>query len=214
MSKSLGNVIDPNEYIHQFGSDALRYYLMKEMPIERDGIFGHELFIECYNADLANTYGNLVSRFLGIASKHNNGVIKKGNVPMDNLSIELENAGRELITSVEDCVQSYKINELIHNVLEFAKLANKYVEETKPWVLTKENKLEHLNNFLFCLGNAIRIITSLLQPILTRGAKTMTEQMKLTKQMLDFHSLTTYELMDNHKIGNSTPIYNRIEAKK
>jgi methionyl-tRNA synthetase len=98
--------------------------------------------------------------------------------------------------------------------LDFAKLANKYVEETKPWVLTKENKLEHLNNFLFCLCNAIRIIASLLQPILTRGTKTMVEQMNLTKQMLDFHSLTNYELMDNHKIGNSTPIYNRIETKK
>jgi methionyl-tRNA synthetase len=132
MSKSLGNVIDPIQYIKDFGSDALRYFLMKEMSVERDGVFSHEMFVECFNADLANTYGNLVSRFIGMATKYNNGVIVKSESPMDNLSINLLNAARELITATNDCIHAYKIDELIHNVLDFAKLANKYVEDTKP----------------------------------------------------------------------------------
>jgi methionyl-tRNA synthetase len=132
MSKSIGNVINPREYIENFGSDALRYFLMKEMSIERDGIFGHESFIECFNADLANTYGNLVSRFIGMTSKYNHNVIVKGNVPLDDLSTNLLNAARELITATNDCIHAFKIDELIKNVLNFAKLTNKYIEDSKP----------------------------------------------------------------------------------
>jgi methionyl-tRNA synthetase len=132
MSKSLGNVVDPVAYINEFGSDALRYFLMKEMNVERDGIFNHEIFLECYNADLANTYGNLVSRLIGMVSKYNNSLIKKSNMPLDDLSIQLLNGARELITATNDCIYSYKIDELIHNILDFAKHANKYVEDTKP----------------------------------------------------------------------------------
>jgi methionyl-tRNA synthetase len=132
MSKSLGNIVDPKFYLEKFGSDALRYFLMKEMDINRDGVFNHDIFVECYNADLANIYGNLVSRFIGMASKYSDRVIKKSESPFDNLSINLLNEARELLTATKDCIASYKINELIHNILDFAKHANKYVEETKP----------------------------------------------------------------------------------
>jgi methionyl-tRNA synthetase len=132
MSKSLGNIIDPKFYIEKFGSDALRYFLMKEMDVNRDGIFNHDIFVECYNADLANIYGNLVSRFIGMVSKYNKSIIQKSKIPFDDLSINLLNNARELITAVKDCISSYKINELIHNILDFARHTNKYVEETKP----------------------------------------------------------------------------------
>jgi methionyl-tRNA synthetase len=132
MSKSIGNVIDPVKYIQEFGSDALRYFLMKEMSVERDGVFNHELFLECFNADLANTYGNLVSRFIGMAFKYSYNKIQKSETHFDDLSTNLLNNIRELITAASDCINSFKINELILNVLAFAKHANKYVEETKP----------------------------------------------------------------------------------
>ncbi|MDR0739992.1 MAG: methionine--tRNA ligase [Mycoplasmataceae bacterium] len=213
MSKSLGNIIDPKFYIEKFGSDALRYFLMKEMDVNRDGIFNHDIFVECYNADLANIYGNLVSRFIGMVSKYNKSIIQKSKIPFDDLSINLLNNARELITAVKDCISSYKINELIHNILDFARHTNKYVEETKPWVLLKENKLDHVNNFLYCLGNSIRVITSLLQPILTKGTKLMVQQLGLTESQLSFDNLINFDLLNDHKVNVSTPIYTRIETK-
>jgi methionyl-tRNA synthetase len=132
MSKSLGNVIDPVLYVEKYGADPLRYFLMKEMSLDRDGIFSHDLFIECFNADLANIYGNLVSRLLGMAHKYNNGIIVKGKTPINNITKELIEHGEQLVQDVTNDINNYRINDLIGHVLNFAKRANRYVEETKP----------------------------------------------------------------------------------
>jgi methionyl-tRNA synthetase len=105
------------------------------------------------------------------------------------------------------------MDELIHNVLDFAKHANKYVEDTKPWILAKDNKKDHINNFLYCLANAVRVIISLLQPVLTKGTQTMINQLKLNKEQLLFDNLINFDLLDNHEVGISIPIYNRIDKK-
>lgn len=214
MSKSIGNVVDPFEYIKEFGSDALRYYLMKEISVDQDSVFARDLFIECYNADLANTYGNLVSRYIGMVQKYTNGTIQKNKTPLNKISEKLLNKTIETIKSVADCVNNLRIANLISNILELAKLANKYVEDSKPWVLTKDNKKDEVNNFLYCLGNAVRAISVLLQPILTKGTQEMITQLKLNKSQTDYDHLTDFELLNNHVVGASTPIYARIVEKK
>ncbi|MDR2823474.1 MAG: methionine--tRNA ligase, partial [Mycoplasmataceae bacterium] len=137
MSKSLGNVIDPIVYVKQYGADALRYFLMKEMSLDRDGIFSHDLFIECFNADLANIFGNLVSRLLGMVHKYNNGTVQKGTAPISAITKELIEHGEKVIQEVVNDINNYRINDLIDHILTFAKRANRYVEETKPWELVK-----------------------------------------------------------------------------
>jgi methionyl-tRNA synthetase len=132
MSKSLGNVIDPIVYVKQYGADALRYFLMKEMSLDRDGIFSHDLFIECFNADLANIFGNLVSRLLGMVHKYNNGTVQKGTAPISAITKELIEHGEKVIQEVVNDINNYRINDLIDHILTFAKRANRYVEETKP----------------------------------------------------------------------------------
>jgi methionyl-tRNA synthetase len=132
MSKSLGNVIDPVLYVEKYGADPLRYFLMKEMSLDRDGVFSHDLFIECFNADLANIYGNLVSRLLGMAHKYNSGIIVKGKTPINSITKELIDHGKQLVHDVTNDINHYRINDLIDHVLNFAKRANRFVEETKP----------------------------------------------------------------------------------
>jgi methionyl-tRNA synthetase len=132
MSKSLGNVVDPYQYINEFGSDALRYFLMKEISIDSDGIFDRSLFIECFNADLANNYGNLVSRLIGMLKKYSDGVIKKGKGTLNPSTLDLIEQMQQLLKDVESTVSSCYINELINNIIGFTKVVNKYIEDTKP----------------------------------------------------------------------------------
>jgi methionyl-tRNA synthetase len=132
MSKSFGNVINPLDLIDEFGSDAVRYYFAKESSFESDMVFSRELFINTYNNDLANIYGNLISRFNGLVNKYANGVISKGSSKDSNFTNELNIVKNNVIDGTEELINSYKVNELIYKVLELGKAANKYVEETKP----------------------------------------------------------------------------------
>jgi methionyl-tRNA synthetase len=132
MSKSLGNVIDPITYVDQFGSDALRYYLMKELSLDNDMVFAHDLFTEVYNADLANIYGNLVSRTLGMIHQYCQGQIKYHEQANNTINQEFKQKSLELIQTARDCINSFAISELVKSILNYARSVNKAIENVAP----------------------------------------------------------------------------------
>jgi methionyl-tRNA synthetase len=177
MSKSLGNVIDPIAYIEEFGPDALRYYLMAEISIEKDGVFTRESFINVYNNDLANIYGNLVSRFLGMTSKYTNNIVCKANKPFTKPQQAIVDLIKSTIASVHNFIDAYDIKEVLAATKHLACEVNKLIQDAKPWTLFANKETEELNNLLFIVANAIRVITTLLQPILTNATKIICDQM-------------------------------------
>ncbi len=176
MSKSLGNIVNPLDAADRFGPDPLRYYLLREVPLDRDGDFSWELFIERYNSDLANDLGNLVSRTLAMIVRYNAGRVEDRLVPNDRT--------RELREVVEKCLEEYpefmnryEIHGAVQSTWRLIRRANQFIEETSPWQLAKEPaKKEELISVLNALLESIRIIAVLLFPIMPGKSSEMWEK--------------------------------------
>lgn len=208
MSKSRGNVIYADEMAGRFGADAVRYYLLSEMPFTQDGTITYESFIAKYNADLANTLGNLVNRSVTMAGKYFGGRVKSGKI-----SSEFD---KELIASAESTVaEYYKYMDIYHNadacsaVMNFAKRCNKYIDETAPWVLAKdENRRAELENVIYNLLESIRIISAMLSPVIPDSAKAISQQLCCGDTTLSFGAVSEYS------VGSPTPLFARLDAEK
>ncbi len=208
MSKSRGNVIYADEMAGRFGADAVRYYLLSEMPFTQDGTITYESFIAKYNADLANTLGNLVNRSVTMAGKYFGGRVKYGKI-----SSEFD---KELIASAENTVaEYYKYMDIYHNadacgaVMNFAKRCNKYIDETAPWVLAKdENRRAELENVIYNLLESIRIISAMLSPVIPDSAKAISQQLCCGDTTLSFGAVSEYS------VGSPTPLFARLDAEK
>ncbi len=207
MSKSLNNVIDPNEFVSKYGRDALRYYLMKEISLNSDSTFSEESLLAVYNGDLANNYGNLVSRTIGMAKKYNNNIIK----PLSKKILKYEQEIINLIYHINEenikYVNDFQINKILNNIQELINSANKLIEETKPWELFKDNKTQQVNNLLHILTKIIEVSTFWLKPILIDGVKIVMSQ---TNVKPTFNRLNDLTSVDNLQLLESTPIYRRM----
>lgn len=213
MSKSRGNVIYADDLVDLLGVDAVRYYLISEMPYASDGSITYETIIERYNSDLANTFGNLVNRTIAMQNKYFDGVIQQPSAP-EEVDGELKQFALDTVTKIEKCFETYRVADAIEAVLNLAKRSNKYIDETMPWALGKdEAKKERLGTVLYNLLEAIRYIAVLLTPFMPTTAEKIFEQMNC--DIKDYDSLTTFgALKSGTCVNKAEALFARIDAEK
>ncbi len=213
MSKSIGNVIYADQLVSLFGVDAVRYYLLSEMPHASDGSISYDTMIEKYNSDLANTIGNLVNRTIAMNNKYFGGEIPEPTTH-EGVDDELEQFALKTVTAVEKHISEFKMSDAVGDILNLAKRANKYIDETMPWTLAKdEAKKKRLGTVLYNLLESIRFLATLLQPIIPETADQIFAQMNC--DIKDYDSLSTFGLLKSGiKTKKAEPLFARIDAEK
>lgn len=215
MSKSRGNVLYADELADRFGVDAVRYYLLAEMPYAQDGTITYESFITRYNTDLANTLGNLANRSIAMANKYFGGAVSR---PAESFpgDAELQAAAKETVESYCRLMDAYRNADALEVLMSLARRCNKYIDETAPWLLAKEEeKKPRLEAVLYHLLECIRILGVLLTPIIPATAESMLGQLGVDA------SLTTLEMVTGewgacagYTVGQAAPLFARIDAAK
>ena len=217
MSKSKGNVVDPNVFIDRYGLDATRYYLMRELPFGSDGVFTPEAFVERTNYDLANDLGNLVNRTISMINKYFHGELPAYQGPKHELDEKMEAMALETVKSFNDNMESLQFSVALSTVWKFISRTNKYIDETQPWVLAKdENQREMLGNVMAHLVENIRFATILLQPFLTHAPREIFKQLNINNPDLhQLDSLQQYGMLSEAitVTEKPTPIFPRLDTE-
>ena len=213
MSKSRGNVIYADDLVELFGVDAVRYYLLAEMPYASDGSITYENMIERYNADLANTLGNLVNRTVAMTNKYFDGVVQPGD-ETEAIDGELKSLAVETVGKADKLLAEYRVSDTLDAIFALAKRCNKYIDETTPWSLAKdESKKARLGTVLYNLLESIRFTAVLLSPFLPDTANKIFAQ--LNTDIKDYDSLGEFgALKAGTQVGKAEPIFARIDPKE
>ena len=212
ISKSLGNYKDPREYIDKYGVDAVRYYALREVSFGSDGNFSEEALIARTNADLANTLGNLLNRTIAMTNKYFDGVISNSKVN-EEIDTELINKASNLKSVVDKNMEKLYISDALEEIFNFLRECNKYIDDTTPWVLAKEEKLERLQTVLYNLLESIRISSVLLTPFMPTTTEKIFKQ--LNTNLNTYDTLNEFGVLENnHKLGQIEVLFKRIEIKK
>ena len=209
MSKSAGNVVDPAALADKYGPEALRYYVMSDMATGSDADFNEERLIGRYNADLANSLGNLLNRSLNMAHRYRDGVVthKGGDSPLAAQSADL-------VREFDRAMTSFQIHAAISRLSDFVTACNTYIEMTAPWKIAKEpERADALDHTLYALAEALRIIATLLSSVLPKAAKEIFYQLNC-QPAPTLAGAEWGKLPSPHHLGKPVPVFPRIEGPK
>ncbi|MBE6157720.1 MAG: methionine--tRNA ligase [Firmicutes bacterium] len=208
MSKSKGNVIYADDLVEKFGVDAVRYYLLHEIPFSSDGNITYELLIERINSDLANILGNLVQRTISMANKYFDGKVTNKGIS-DSMDEDFINSINALDSAVTEKMDNLQVSDAISEIFNVLRLSNKYIDETTPWILAKdEDKLDRLETVLYNLLESIRVCARLLSPFITSTSQEIIKQINNDKEDLCYLENNEYTL------GTPEILFKRIDKDK
>ena len=213
MSKSKGNVVDPVTLVENFGVDAVRYYLLREIPFGADGLFNNEIFIKKINSDLCNDLGNLLSRTVAMIEKYFDGVIPAPLVK-ESIDDELISLALETPKKVVKAIDELRIPEALEDIFALIGRANKYIDETTPWILAKdEEKKERLGTVLYNLVESLRFASILLSSFLPSTSEKINEQLNITTKT--WESLSGFDgTTPETKVSKGEALFPRIDVAK
>ena len=216
MSKSKGNVVYPEMLIERYGLDSTKYFLLREFSFGQDAIFSPEGFVERFNFDLCNDLGNLLNRTIGMINKYFKGKLPRYNGNINEIDETLENETIELIKEVEQQFENYHINNALEGIWKIISKTNKYIDETAPWVLAKEEKIQELESVMYHLGENLRKIAIMLKPVIEATSCKIFAQLGIEDEDLkNWESLKNYDLLnrDIKVIEKGEPLFARLDLE-
>ncbi|MBI5755081.1 methionine--tRNA ligase [Candidatus Peregrinibacteria bacterium] len=206
MSKSLGNVVDPSEYVNEFGVDSFRYYLLKEIPTGDDGDFSRRRFVELYSADLANGLGNLTQRVLTMAEKYFSSKVARPEGFSDD---EIESLVNDVWKNYQGFFGNFELKSALESVWKLVEYANQYVDRKKPWVMAKENPSE-LQRVLYALLEILRLIALLMAPFLPETSGRIFFNLGIGGKEMGFLSNVVFGKHEKYTISKGEALFPRV----
>lgn len=217
MSKSKGNVIYPETLIDRYGLDATKYFLLKELSIGQDGLFTPEGFVERFNSDLCNDLGNLLNRTIGMINKYFGGKIPNKPQKLTDLDIELEKFVSDKIKCVEEEMDETHVSNSLEEIWQIISRTNKYIDETMPWALFKEEKTEELEDVMYHLVENLRKVAIMIKPFMEETTPKMFNQLGINDdKLMTWDSIKEYpEFMEDLKVvEKGEPLFVRLDLEE
>ena len=216
MSKSKGNVIYPDFLVENYGLDSLRYYLMREIPFGSDGVFTPEDYVTRTNSDLSNDLGNLLNRTVAMVNQYFDGKVPTYKGAQTDFDKELEAQAKETVEQYDDSLSHLQFNAVLQNVWKLISRTNKYIDETTPWVLAREERTEELENVMAHLVESLRLAGTLLRPFLVETPEKIADQLGLDFETdMAFDKLTFGQFPEGLTvIEKGEPLFPRLDVEE